>query len=82
MLNSLVISCATAAITLFVATTTAFANQPAEDQGWAAGDEPGRCSPISSLPLFLGMPCTRHGSVRPVEHDWALVLAMVTLASP
>ena len=82
MFNSLVISAGTAALTLFVATTAAFSISRLRVKG-------GRL--VMNLGLFtyfipaafLAVPMYKAmGMYGLLNNDWALVLAMVTLASP
>lgn len=82
MFNSLVISVGTAAITLFVATTAAFAISRLRMKG-------GRT--VMNLALltyfipaaFLAVPMYKTmGMYGLLNNDWALVLAMATIASP
>jgi multiple sugar transport system permease protein len=82
MLNSLVISCATAAITLLLATTAAFAISRLRIKG-------GRVVMNMALftyfipAAFLAVPMYKTmGMYGLLDNDWSLILAMVTVASP
>ena len=81
--NSLLIAVAVGVITLLVATTAAFAISRLKARGGRLGDEPARSSPISFPAAFLAVPMYKAmGTYGLLNNQWALILAMMTIASP
>ncbi len=77
----LVIAVAVGALTLLIATAAAFAISRLRVPG-GRGDESGAVHLFHSGGVPRGTDVPHHGQLRPAQHHWALILAMVTIASP